>query len=178
MTAAKRRSPMPDAPEDQGQRLEPLTPEELDRLRDSHFDPRIIQPDMSVQRLIVSLDLALAQKASILEIMQRTSANVARPRLEAEVLFLVGSLCQDLMMGPAEDQSMAIGLMARAVNEVALSRAGKLDLNLLKWTEEVGLAERDKPAIRTWLGPSPLQQPPPMGPDGEGSINPEEEPKP
>ena len=150
------------------ERLNPLSQEELDKMRAAHFDPRIIQPDKAVQRLIISLDLAVAQRASLVEIMQRTAPAQGRLRLEAEVLFLVGSLCQDLMLGPAEDQASAINLMARAITEVALSRAGKLDLDLLRWTETVGLAEQNKPVIQAIIranGLGQLAEPPPLGPD-------------
>jgi hypothetical protein len=96
------------------------------------------------RRLLYSIGVARRDNITLQNVIAVRGRNMAKPKTEAEVLFLVASLCQDLVLDGVEGCSTAGNLLAMAVGEVALSRAGKLDLDVASWAQRGAEAEAGK----------------------------------
>jgi hypothetical protein len=96
------------------------------------------------RRLLYSVGVARRDNITLQNVIAVRGRNMAKPKAEAEVLFLVASLCQDLVLDGVEGCSTAGNLLAMAVGEVALSRAGKLDLDVASWAQRAAAVEAGK----------------------------------
>ena len=146
----------------------PFTDEEFEKLVQDEFvtaslsaiSSRVLS-DREYQRLLVSL-LEERNKFNMMRrIVGTTSANMVKPKGELVVLFSAASAALDKMF---DDPDSGMNILTQAVNEVALSMAGKLDLDLLawaqrdldwqadKWIEGMGKLFPDIPALDSLAG--------------------------
>lgn len=85
------------------------------------------------QRLMVTLDRERQQTGRLRHWVANAGSNVKKPDAEARVLFLAGSTALNRMVGG--DLESALEVMELAINQVALSRAGRLTLDMDFWAQ-------------------------------------------
>lgn len=86
-----------------------------------------------MQCLMVTLDRERQQVGRLRHWVANAGSNVKKPDAEARVLFLAGSTALNRMVGG--DLESALEVLELAVNQVALSRAGKLTLDMGFWAQ-------------------------------------------
>lgn len=85
----------------------------------------------ATQRLLYTLDAERQNVGRLRHYVAHAGENMKRPDAEARVLFMASSAALDFMVGG--DHESALELLELAVNQTALSRAGKLDLDMAFW---------------------------------------------
>ena len=125
--------------------MKPLTDEEFEREMDAEFGndvdhspSSLFAKDVSVEayrRVLLSLAEERNRYGMIRNVLAHTHSNMVKPTTEAKVLFIASSAALNLVMGTDEEVARGISLLSQAVNEVALSMAGKLDLDVIAWSQ-------------------------------------------
>ena len=141
--------------------VNPLPEDAVFGLFEQAFDARVYGarrpesftlPFSKFQALMVTLDAANQNVGRLRHWVANAGANSRKPDMESRVLFLAASTAVDLMLGSSDDFDAARSLLTIAVNEVALSRAGKLDLDMAAWAARESDIQSGKPILRDLMG--------------------------
>ena len=132
-----------------------LSEEELETQLNIYLDKdngRLSHQDVQVQRILATLVQERTNVARLRHWVAMAGSNTAKPTAEAKVSFIAMSAALDLIMGGPDDLAEAISLLNTAVTQVALSQAGKLDLDLVEWAARDLEIQKNKPMVKMLLG--------------------------
>lgn len=119
------------------------------------------------QRLLITLDAANQHVGRLRHWFAHAGGNVKKPDAEARVLFLALNNCHDLLL--AGDKGTAFPLVEKALYAVALSRAGKRDLDMAFWGQvetRMAMGKKGSELVEDVGSDEPIGIPPtPMGSD-------------
>lgn len=132
--------------------LEPLSDAEFEAAMDQFFDTRLVQPEKQIQRLLWTVVSERTRVGQLRHFVATAGENMTRPRAEAKVLSIAVSAATDLLIGTPEEFEKGLSLLEIAMTEVALSTAGKLDLDLSAWAARDMEVQQSKPLVRQFLG--------------------------
>lgn len=154
----------------------PLDPSEEAALFEDAFDAAGKKVQMEAfdrlefgtyQRLLITLDAANQHVGRLRHWFANAGGNVKKPDAEARVLFLALNNCHDLLL--AGDKGTAFPLVEKALYAVALSRAGKRDLDMAFWGQvetRMAMGKKGSELVEDVGADEPIGIPPtPMGSD-------------
>jgi hypothetical protein len=139
--------------------LKPLTDEEFEDAMDVAFWRGYDMPGMpeqgnttseDTQRIMITLIAERQNVARLRHWVAMAGSNASKPTAEAKVSFIAMSAALDLIMGGPDDIATAISLLNTAVTQVALSQAGKLDLDLVEWAARDLDIQKNKPMFNNY----------------------------
>lgn len=124
------------------QNLKPLTDEEFELAMDTYFNAKMTEPlneyDEKVQRILLTLDAERKRVGQLRHWLAHAGHNMKKPQTELTVLNTAVEIAlYYLTESPDKRQEgsidRSVNVLNMAIMEVAMSMAGKLDLDVMKW---------------------------------------------